>query len=74
MVNDFEPLLSFLDLGTGGDEVKKLETRVFLGRMDAGSYRTELVKIQIERGMPWPDAFEIYMEHKGEDDGFYFVS
>ena len=53
----------FSDLGTGGDQVRKLETRIFLGRAEKGSFRVEINKIGVERGIPWEDAYAIYMQH-----------
>jgi hypothetical protein len=58
-------------LGIGGDNVQKLETRVFLGRRDKGSYRVELHKVGVERGINWTDAFQLYCEHQRDQDGFY---
>ncbi|CAI4232290.1 unnamed protein product [Auanema sp. JU1783] len=63
--------MGIMDLGTGGDQVRKLETRVFLGRMEKGSFRVEIHKIGVERGVSWEDAFAIYHEHNVGEDGFY---
>lgn len=60
-----------MDLGTGDDQVRKLETRVFTGRVDNGSFRVEMHKIGVERGVSWDEAMELYREHSNEDDGFY---
>lgn len=58
-------------MGVGGDNVRKLETRIFLGRMDMSSYRVELHKVSVERGIEWNDIFQLYCEHKSDQDGFY---
>ncbi|CAI2349586.1 unnamed protein product [Caenorhabditis sp. 36 PRJEB53466] len=60
-----------MDLGTGDDQVRKLETRIFLGRVDNGSFRVEMHKIGVERGVSWEEALELYKEHNSDDDGFY---
>lgn len=60
-----------MDLGTGDDQVRKLETRVFTGRVDNGSFRVEMHKIGVERGVSWDEAMELFKEHSNEDDGFY---
>ncbi|CAD6187636.1 unnamed protein product [Caenorhabditis auriculariae] len=60
-----------MDLGTGGDQVRKLETRIFLGRVDNGSFRVEMHKIGVERGVSWDDAYALYKEHSTDEDGFY---
>lgn len=60
-----------MDLGTGDDQVRKLETRVFTGRVDNGSFRVEMHKIGVERGVSWDEAMELYKEHSNDDDGFY---
>ncbi|KAF1762770.1 hypothetical protein GCK72_011033 [Caenorhabditis remanei] len=60
-----------MDLGTGDDQVRKLETRVFTGRVDNGSFRVEMHKIGVERGVSWEEAMDLYKEHSNDDDGFY---
>ncbi|PAV91926.1 hypothetical protein WR25_06227 isoform A [Diploscapter pachys] len=63
--------MGIMDLGTGGDSVKKLESRVFLGRADNSSYRVEMHKLAVERGVTWEEAFSIYKQHNTGEDGFY---
>lgn len=55
--------MEYLDLGMGSDEARKLETRVFLGRVDRGSFRVEMHKIGVERGVSWEDAYAIWNDH-----------
>lgn len=43
--------------------MRKLETRVFLGRVEKGSFRVEIHKIGVERGVSWEDAYAIFQEH-----------
>lgn len=59
--------MSILDLGTGDDQVRKLETRVFTGRVDNGSFRVEIHKIGVERGVSWEEAMELHKEHSNDD-------
>lgn len=51
----------------GGDEARKLETRVFLGRVERGSYRVEIHKIGVERGVSWEDAYAVWKDHHEEE-------
>lgn len=51
------------DLGMGGDEARKLETRVFMGRYESGFFRVEIHKIGVERGVSWEDAYAIWKDH-----------
>uniref|UniRef100_A0A158P7J3 Strawberry notch homolog 2 n=1 Tax=Angiostrongylus cantonensis TaxID=6313 RepID=A0A158P7J3_ANGCA len=63
--------MGIMDLGTGGDQVRKLETRVFVGRAEKGGFRVEMQKIGVERGLSWEEAFSLYKEHNSDEDGFY---
>ncbi|KAK6047535.1 hypothetical protein COOONC_14960, partial [Cooperia oncophora] len=63
--------MGIMDLGTGGDQVRKLETRVFVGRAEKGGFRVEMQKIGVERGLSWEEAFALYKEHNTDEDGFY---
>uniref|UniRef100_A0A914W791 Uncharacterized protein n=1 Tax=Plectus sambesii TaxID=2011161 RepID=A0A914W791_9BILA len=63
--------MGIMDLGMGGDHVRKLETRVFMGRIDKGNFRVEMHKIGVERGVNWSEALEQFAEHNSEHDGFY---
>lgn len=47
----------------GGDEARKLETRVFMGRYESGFFRVEIHKIGVERGVSWEDAYAIWKDH-----------
>ena len=57
----------FTDLGTGGDQVRKLETRVFVGRAEKGGFRVEMQKIGVERGVSWEEAFALFKEHNTDE-------
>ncbi|VDN25874.1 unnamed protein product, partial [Cylicostephanus goldi] len=63
--------MGIMDLGTGGDQVRKLETRVFVGRAEKGGFRVEMQKIGVERGLSWDEAYALYKEHNSDEDGFY---
>ncbi|EYB83525.1 hypothetical protein Y032_0334g2852 [Ancylostoma ceylanicum] len=63
--------MGIMDLGTGGDQVRKLETRVFVGRAEKGGFRVEMQKIGVERGISWDEAFALFKEHNSDEDGFY---
>ncbi|KHJ93704.1 helicase protein [Oesophagostomum dentatum] len=63
--------MGIMDLGTGGDQVRKLETRVFVGRAEKGGFRVEMQKIGVERGVSWEEAFALFKEHNTDEDGFY---
>ncbi|KAJ8312814.1 hypothetical protein KUTeg_010187 [Tegillarca granosa] len=64
------PLLD-KDLGSGGESVKKLETKIFVGNTATNTAKTELTTVSVERGMSWNNAMEIWRKHMGVDDGFY---
>ncbi|VDK34606.1 unnamed protein product [Gongylonema pulchrum] len=55
--------MGIMDIGTGGDEARKLETRVFTGRYESGFFRVEIHKIGVERGVSWEDAYAIWKDH-----------
>lgn len=62
-----------LDLGTGGDQVRRLETRVFVGKADKGGFRVEMQKIGVERGLSWNEAYTLYKEHNSDEVRQQFV-
>ncbi|KAK0418273.1 hypothetical protein QR680_013470 [Steinernema hermaphroditum] len=63
--------LGIMDLGTAGDVVRKMETRVFVGHAQKGSFRVEMHKVAVERGVSWEQAMDLYKDHNIEEDGFY---
>ncbi|XP_033748183.1 protein strawberry notch homolog 1-like isoform X1 [Pecten maximus] len=63
--------MGILDLGSGGESVKKLESRVFVGNTATNTARTELTTFSVERGMSWTGASEIWRKYTGSEDGFY---
>ncbi|XP_069134859.1 protein strawberry notch homolog 1-like isoform X2 [Argopecten irradians] len=63
--------MGILDLGSGCESVKKLESRVFVGNTATNTARTELTTFSVERGMSWTGATEIWRKYTGSEDGFY---
>ncbi|XP_052798983.1 protein strawberry notch homolog 1-like isoform X2 [Mya arenaria] len=63
--------MGIMDLGSGGESVKKLETKVFVGNTATNTAKTELVTVSVERGMSFPSAFDIWKKYTGVNDGFY---
>jgi hypothetical protein len=63
--------LGILDLGAGGEMVKRVRTITFLRKHATGTAPTELHTVHVERGMSWPEALEKLSELTGEDEGFY---
>ncbi|XP_045467841.1 protein strawberry notch isoform X1 [Harmonia axyridis] len=63
--------LGILDLGAGGEVVKRVKTVTFLRKHATGTAPTELHTVHVERGMSWPEALEKLSETTGENEGFY---
>lgn len=63
--------LGILDLGTAGDQVKRLKCDNFLIRHATGTAKLELHTVTVERGMTWTQALDIWTELVGSDEGFY---
>lgn len=60
-----------LDLGAGGEDVKRVRTVTFLRKHATGTAPTELHTVHVERGMSWPEALEKFSELVGEKEGFW---
>ncbi|CAJ0941779.1 unnamed protein product, partial [Mesorhabditis belari] len=65
--------MGIMDLGSGGTQVQVQNTRVFLGSPERGSFRVEMHKIAVERGITWDEALSISKLHVGKEDGFYVL-
>lgn len=63
--------LGILDLGAGGDKVKKIRRNIFIQRHATGTASTELHTVSVERGLSWSEALEIWKELTGKDEGFF---
>lgn len=59
------------DLGTAGENVKRVKLYTFLRRHATGSATTELHIVHVERGMSWDEAMERWAELVGPHEGFY---
>ncbi|KAL8581237.1 hypothetical protein ACOMHN_038337 [Nucella lapillus] len=63
--------MGILDLGSGQEIVKKLETKMFVGGPATNPAKTELSSIQVERGMDWSSALNLWRKCKSVEEGFY---
>ncbi|RUS79533.1 hypothetical protein EGW08_012701 [Elysia chlorotica] len=63
--------MGIMDLGSGEEKVRKIETRVFVGNTATNTAKTELTKFAVERGMPWHTALELWRRCGSTDEGFY---
>nr|CAD7432398.1 unnamed protein product [Timema monikensis] len=63
--------LGILDLGTTGENVKRVKLYTFLRKHATGLATTELHIVHVERGLAWKDAFEMSEELVSEKEGFY---
>ncbi|KAF5281855.1 hypothetical protein FQR65_LT14499 [Abscondita terminalis] len=63
--------LGILDLGAGGENVKRVKTWMFLRKHATGKAPTELHVVHVERGMSWDEAMEKWAELTGAKEGFY---
>ncbi|KAL4646616.1 hypothetical protein GN956_G10106 [Arapaima gigas] len=63
--------MGILDLGSGDEKVKKIDSKKFLTPGYSTSGHVELSTVSVERGMSWEDATHIWAEQSGPDDGFY---
>lgn len=61
----------FIDLGTAGENVKRVKRYTFLRKHATGSATTELHMVHVERGMSWEDAMDRWSELEGAKEGFY---
>lgn len=66
--------LGILDLGTGGDLVKRVKVDTFMQKHATGVAKTELHTVLVERGLSWEAALEKTEECSDEDEGFYLSS
>uniref|UniRef100_A0A0N4ZKF1 AAA_34 domain-containing protein n=1 Tax=Parastrongyloides trichosuri TaxID=131310 RepID=A0A0N4ZKF1_PARTI len=66
--------MGIMDIGTGENKVQRLETRSFTGKLNYNTFRVEMHKIGVERGMSWEEALSVRKVHTNENDGFYTSS
>ncbi|XP_012940832.1 protein strawberry notch homolog 1 [Aplysia californica] len=63
--------MGILDLGSGEEKVRKIETKIFVGNTATNTAKTELTKFAVERGMPWHSAIELWRRCGSLEEGFY---
>ncbi|CAK9823503.1 Protein strawberry notch homolog 1 [Anthophora retusa] len=63
--------MGILDLGTSGENVKRVKLYRFLRKHATGKAPTELHVVHVERGMNWAEALDKCSELTGSKEGFY---
>ena len=63
--------MCYADLGTAGENVKRVKLFTFLRKHATGVAITELHIVHVERGMSWQEAMERWGELSGAKEGFY---
>ncbi|XP_041079445.1 protein strawberry notch homolog 1-like isoform X2 [Polyodon spathula] len=63
--------MGILDLGSGDEKVRKVESKKFLTPGYSTSGHVELYTVSVERGMSWEESTRVWAEQSGPDDGFY---
>lgn len=63
--------LGILDLGSGGEHVKRIRLIRFLRKHSTGIAPIELQTVHIERGMIWQEAMDKWADLEEEKEGFY---
>nr|CAD7265835.1 unnamed protein product [Timema shepardi] len=63
--------LGILDLGTAGEDVKRVKRYTYLRKHATGLATTELHIVFVERGLSWKDAIEMLEELTAKEEGFY---
>lgn len=63
--------LGILDLGTAGDNVRRVKVDEFIRSHATGTAKTELHTVGVERGLSFEAAQELWKELAGKDEGYY---
>lgn len=63
--------LGILDLGAGGENVKRIRLIRFLRKHSTGIAPIELQTVHVERGMIWQEAMVKWDDVEGDKEGFY---
>lgn len=63
--------MGILDLGTSGENVRRVKLFRFLRKHATGKAPTELHVVHVERGMSWTEATSKCSELTGSKEGFY---
>ncbi|XP_050408900.1 protein strawberry notch homolog 1 [Patella vulgata] len=66
--------MGILDLGSGQEKVRRVETQAFLGNEANNTAKTELTTFMVERGMPWLQAMELWRKCNSTEEGFYLAN
>ncbi|XP_046831906.1 protein strawberry notch isoform X1 [Vespa crabro] len=63
--------MGILDLGTSGENVRRVRLYRFLRKHATGKAPTELHVVHVERGMSWTEAMDQWSKLTGAKEGFY---
>ncbi|CAN7986972.1 unnamed protein product [Ixodes hexagonus] len=63
--------LGILDLGTSGDNVRRVKVDEFTRSHAAGTAKTELHTVSVERGLSFEASQELWKELLGKEEGYY---
>lgn len=63
--------LGILDLGTAGDNVRRVKVDEFIRSHATGSAKTELHTVSVERGLSFEASQDIWKELTGKEEGYY---
>ncbi|XP_066601044.1 protein strawberry notch isoform X2 [Prorops nasuta] len=63
--------MGILDLGTAGENVKRVKLYRFIRKHATGKAPTELHVVHVERGMSWTQITERWSQLTGTKEGFY---
>lgn len=63
--------MGILDLGTSGENVRRVKLYRFIRKHATGTAPTELHVVHVERGMSWTEAMDRWSELTGSKEGFY---
>lgn len=63
--------LGILDLGTAGDNVKRVKVDEFIRTHATGTAKTELHTVSVERGLSFEASQDIWKELTGKEEGYY---
>ncbi|ESO95520.1 hypothetical protein LOTGIDRAFT_117101, partial [Lottia gigantea] len=66
--------MGILDLGSGQEKVRRIETQSFLGNEAYNTAKTELTTFIVERGMTWSAAMDLWRKCSSTDEGFYVAN
>lgn len=59
------------DLGTSGDNVRRVKVDEFIRSHATGTAKTELHTVSVERGLSFEASQDLWKELVGKDEGYY---